>query len=136
MVQSYVAVDLARGVDNYGGMSRTQEPIEPDFVIDSTKRTPREKARSAATRAYDSASSSVKNVREATSGHRLIEAAESSVNKVLGNVSHRIDEAVRSGKVEQAFDKAQETVTSGAEGVRKLVTRKNTDEAATVDKSK
>ncbi|MCF2588137.1 hypothetical protein HU144_12655 [Brevibacterium sp. UCMA 11752] len=125
MVQSYVAVDLGVGVDNYGDMSRTQDPIEPDYVIDSTKRTPTEKARSAATRAYGAASSSVRNAREATSGSRLIETTEANVKKALGNVSHAIDDAVRSGKVERAFDKAQETVTTGADGMRRLVTRKS-----------
>lgn len=123
MVQSYVAVDLRSGVDNYGVMSRTQDPIEPDYVIDSTKRTPTEKVRSAATRAYGAASSSVKNAREATTGPRLIETTETNVKKALGNVSHAIDDAVRSGKVERAFDKAQETVTTGADGMRRLVTR-------------
>ncbi|MGO2035559.1 MAG: hypothetical protein ACTH2U_03710 [Brevibacterium sp.] len=105
-------------------MSSHEEPIEPDDVIDSTKRTPTERARSAATRAYGAASSGVKNVREATTSSRLIETTESTVNKALGNVAHVIDDAVRSGKVERAFDKAQETVTNGADGVRKLVTRK------------
>ncbi len=125
MVQSYVAVDLARRVDNYGDMSRTQDPIEPDYVIDSTKRTPTERVRSAATRAYGAASSSVRNAREATSSNRLIETTETNVKKALGNVSHAIDDAVRSGKVERAFDKAQETVTTGADTVRKLVNRKS-----------
>lgn len=125
MVQSYVAVDLAVGVDNYGDMSRTQDPIEPDYVIDSTKRTPTERVRSAATRAYGAASGSVKSAREATSGSRLIETTEANVKKALGTVSHAIDDAVRSGKVERAFDKAQESVTTGADGVRRLVTRKS-----------
>ncbi|WP_232488264.1 hypothetical protein [Brevibacterium antiquum] len=106
-------------------MSRTQDPIEPDYVIDSTQRTPTEKARSAATRAYGAASSSVRNAREATSGSRLIETTEANVKKALGNVSQAIDDAVRSGKVERAFDKAQETVTTGADGMRRLVTRKS-----------
>ena len=110
-------------MDNYGVMSPSQDPIEPDYVIDSTKRTPTEKVRSAATKAYGAASSGVKNARERTSGPRLIEATESTVKKALGNVSHAIDDAVRSGKVERAFDKAQETVTTGADGVRRLVTR-------------
>lgn len=105
-------------------MSPSQDPIEPDYVIDSTRRTPTEKVRSAATKAYGAASSGVKNAREATSGPRLIEATESTVKKALGNASHAIDDAVRSGKVERAFDKAQQTVTTGADGVRKLVTRK------------
>lgn len=125
MVQSYVAVDLTSRVDNYGDMSRTQDPIEPDYVIDSTKRTPTERVRSVANRAYGAASSSVKNAREATTGSRLIETAETNVKKALGNVSHAIDDAVRSGKVERAFDKAQETVTTGADGARRLVTRKS-----------
>ncbi|NJC57424.1 hypothetical protein [Brevibacterium marinum] len=106
-------------------MSRTHDPIEPDYVIDSTKRTPTEKVRSAATKAYGAASSSVKSAREATSGPRLIEATESTVKKALGNVSHAIDDAVRSGKVERAFDKAQDTVTTGADGMRRWVTRKS-----------
>ncbi len=108
-------------------MSRAQDPIEPDYVIDSTKRTPTERARTAATRAYGAASSGVRNVRDAAKGSRLIEAAESSVNKALGSVSHAIDDAVRSGKVERAFDRAQETVTSGADSVRRLVTRRSRD---------
>jgi hypothetical protein len=106
-------------------MSSHREPIEPDDVIDATAKTPTERVRAAAGRAYGAASSGVKNVREATSSQRLIEATESTVNKALGSVSHAIDDAVRSGKVERAFDKAQETVTSGADGVRKLVTRKS-----------
>lgn len=125
MVQSYVAVDLAGGLDNHGDMSRTQDPIEPDYVIDSTKRTPTEKVRSAATRAYGAASSSVKSAREAASGPRLIEATETNVKKALGTVSHAIDDAVRSGKVERAFGKAEETVTTGADGIRRLVKRKD-----------
>ncbi|WP_453984067.1 hypothetical protein [Brevibacterium casei] len=104
-------------------MSREEEPLEPDFVIDSTKRTPTQRARSAAGRAYGAASSGVRNVREAAKGSRLIEATEAGVNKALGNVSHAIDEAVRSGRVERAFDKAQETVTTGADGVRRLIDR-------------
>lgn len=106
-------------------MSRTQDPIEPDYVIDSTKKTPTEKVRSAATRAYGAASNGVKNAREATTGSRLIETTETNVKKALGNVSHAIDDAVRSGKVERAFDKAQESVTTGADGMRRLVTRKS-----------
>lgn len=125
MVQSYVAVDLTSRVDNYGDMSRTQDPIEPDYVIDSTKRTPTERVRSAATRAYGAASSGVKNAREATSGNRLIETTETNVKKALGNVSHAIDDAVRSGMVERVFDKAQEGVTTGADTVRRLVNRKS-----------
>ncbi|MGC2942068.1 MULTISPECIES: hypothetical protein [unclassified Brevibacterium] len=105
-------------------MSSHREPIEPDDVIDATAKTPTERARRAAGRAYGAASTGVKNVREAASTSRLIEATESSVNRALGSVSHAIDDAVRSGKVERAFDRAQETVTTGAEGVRKLVTRK------------
>ncbi|WP_181273745.1 hypothetical protein [Brevibacterium oceani] len=105
-------------------MSPHREPIEPDDVIDATAKTPTERVRRAAGRAYGAASSGVKNVREATSSQRLIESAESTVNKALGSVSHAIDDAVRSGKVERAFDKAQETVTSGADNVRRLITRK------------
>ncbi|MCU4296954.1 hypothetical protein D3I60_07655 [Brevibacterium permense] len=105
-------------------MSSHREPIEPDDVIDATAKTPTERARRAAGRAYSVASTGVKNVREATSTSRLIEATENGVNRALGSVSHAIDDAVRSGKVERAFDRAQETVTTGAEGVRKLVTRK------------
>ena len=56
---------------------------------------------------------------------RLIETTETNVKKALGNVSHVIDDAVRSGKVERAFDKAQESVTTGADGMRRLVTRKS-----------
>lgn len=104
-------------------MSRAEDPIEPDFVIDSTKRTPAQRARSVAERAYGAASSGVRNVRDAAKGSRLIEATESGVNRALGNVSHAIDDAVRSGKVERAFDRAQETVTNGANGVRRLVVR-------------
>ncbi|HJF76632.1 MAG TPA: hypothetical protein K8V63_07755 [Brevibacterium linens] len=106
-------------------MSSHREPIEPDDVIDATAKTPTERARRVAGRAYGAASTGVKNVREAASTSRLIEATENSVNRALGSVSHAIDDAVRSGKVERAFDKAQETVTSGAAGVRKLVTRKS-----------
>ncbi|MGC3021210.1 hypothetical protein [Brevibacterium sp. FAM 24630] len=106
-------------------MSSHREPIEPDFVIDSTAKTPSERARRAAGRAYTAASSGVKTVREAASTSRLIEATENGVNKALGSLSHAIDDAVRSGKVEQAFDKAQERVTSGAAGARKFVTRKS-----------
>ena len=106
-------------------MSSHREPIEPDDVIDATAKTPTERARRVAGRAYGAASTGVKNVREAASTSRLIEATENSVNRALGSVSHAIDDAVRSGKVERAFDKAQETVTSGADGVRKLVTRKS-----------
>ena len=106
-------------------MSSHREPIEPDDVIDATAKTPTERARRVAGRAYGAASTGVKNVREAASTSRLIEATENSVNRALGCVSHAIDDAVRSGKVERAFDKAQETVTSGAAGVRKLVTRKS-----------
>lgn len=106
-------------------MSSHREPIEPDDVIDATAKTPTERARRVAGRAYGAASTGVKNVREAASTSRLIEATENSVNRALGSVSHAIDDAVRSGKVERAFDKAKETVTSGAAGVRKLVTRKS-----------
>lgn len=106
-------------------MSSHREPIEPDDVIDATAKTPTERARLAAGRAYSVASTGVKNVREATSTSRLIEATENGVNRALGSVSHAIDDAVRSGKVERAFDRAQETVTTGADGVRKLVTRKS-----------
>ena len=106
-------------------MSSHREPIEPDDVIDATAKTPTERARRVAGRAYGAASTGVKNVCEAASTSRLIEATENSVNRALGSVSHAIDDAVRSGKVERAFDKAQETVTSGADGVRKLVTRKS-----------
>ncbi len=106
-------------------MSSHREPIEPDDVIDATAKTPTERARRVAGRAYGAASTGVKSVREAASTSRLIEATENSVNRALGSVSHAIDDAVRSGKVERAFDKAQETVTSGAAGVRKLVTRKS-----------
>ena len=106
-------------------MSSHREPIEPDDVIDATAKTPTERARRVAGRAYGAASTGVKNVREAASTSRLIEATENSVNRALGSVSHAIDDAVRSGKLERAFDKAQETVTSGAAGVRKLVTRKS-----------
>lgn len=106
-------------------MSSHREPIEPDDVIDATAKTPTERARRVAGRAYGAASTGVKNVREAASTSRLIEATENTVNRALGSVSHAIDDAVRSGKVERAFDKAQETVTSGAAGVRKLVTRKS-----------
>ncbi|MFP3396391.1 hypothetical protein ACSBQT_13275 [Brevibacterium sp. H602] len=106
-------------------MSSHREPIEPDDVIDATAKTPTERARRAAGRAYSVASTGVKNVREAASTSRLIEATENGVNRALGSVSHAIDDAVRSGKIERAFDRAQETVTTGAEGVRKLVTRKS-----------
>lgn len=106
-------------------MSSHQDPIEPDDVIDSTHRTPTERVRSAANRAYSVASTGVRNVREKTTTSHLIETTESTVNKALGNVSHAIDDAVRSGKIERAFDKAQETVTTGADGVRRLVTRKS-----------
>jgi hypothetical protein len=106
-------------------MSSHREPIEPDYVIDATAKTPTERARRAAGRAFNAASSGVKSVREATSTTRLIEATENGMNRALGTVSHAIDDAVRSGKVERAFDKAQETVTSGAAGVRKLVRRKS-----------
>ena len=106
-------------------MSSHREPIEPDDVIDATAKTPTERARRVAGRAYGAASTGVKNVREAASTSRLIEATENSVNRALGSVSHAIDDAVRSGKVERAFDRAQETVTTGADGVRKLVTRKS-----------
>lgn len=105
-------------------MSSHREPLEPDDVIDATAKTPTERARRVAGRAYSAASSGVRNVREATSTSRLIEAGENSVNRALGSISHAIDDAVRSGKVERAFDRAQETVTTGADGVRKLVTRK------------
>lgn len=106
-------------------MSSHREPIEPDDVIDATAKTPTERARRAAGRAYGVASTGVKNAREAASTSRLIEATENSVNRALGSVSHAIDDAVRSGKVERAFDRAQETVTTGADNVRKLVTRKS-----------
>ena len=102
-------------------MSSHREPLEPDDVIDSTSKTPSERVRWAAGRA----SSGVRSVREATSSSRLIEATENSVNRALGSVSHAIDDAVRSGKVERAFDRAQETVTSGADGVRRFVTRRS-----------
>ena len=106
-------------------MSSHREPIEPDDVIDATAKTPTERARRAAGRACSVASTGVKNMREAASTSRLIGTAESGVNRALGSVAHAIDDAVRSGKVERAFDRAQETVTTGAEGVRKLVTRKS-----------
>ncbi|GAA1504944.1 hypothetical protein [Brevibacterium permense] len=106
-------------------MSSHREPIEPDDVIDATAKTPTERARRAAGRAYSVASSGVKNVRGAASTSRLIEATENGVNRALGSVSHVIDDAVRSGKVERVFDRAQETVTTGADNVRKLVTRKS-----------
>lgn len=106
-------------------MSSHREPIEPDDVIDATAKTPTERARRAAGRAYSVASSGVKNVREGASTSRLIEATENGVNRALGSVSHAIDDAVRSGKVERVFDRAQETVTTGADNVRKLVTRKS-----------
>ncbi|WP_209372732.1 hypothetical protein [Brevibacterium renqingii] len=106
-------------------MSSHREPIEPDDVIDSTSKTPTERVRWAAGRAYGAASSGVKNMREATSSSRLIESAENTMHRALGSVSHAIDDAVRSGKVERAFDRAQATVTSGAEGVRKLVSRRS-----------
>lgn len=125
ILQSYVAVDLVAGVDNDGGMSRAQDPIEPDYVIDSTEKTPTEKMRSAATRAFGVASSGVKSAREATSGSRIIETTETNMKKALGNVSHAIDDAVRSGKVERVFDKAQESVSTGADGIRRLVSRKS-----------
>ncbi|MGO0602735.1 hypothetical protein QYM46_09305 [Brevibacterium sp. K11IcPPYGO002] len=105
-------------------MSSHREPLEPDDVLDATAKTPTERARRVAGRAYSAASTGVRNVREATSTSRLIEAGENGVNRALGSISHAIDDAVRSGKVERAFDRAQETVTTGADGVRKLVTRK------------
>ncbi|AZU00796.1 MULTISPECIES: hypothetical protein [Brevibacterium] len=105
-------------------MSSHREPLEPDDVIDATAKTPTERARRVAGRAYSAASTGVRNVREATSTSRLIEVGENGVNRALGSISHAIDDAVRSGKVERAFDRAQETVTTGADGVRKLVTRK------------
>ena len=80
-------------------MSSHREPIEPDDVIDATAKTPTERARRVAGRAYGAASTGVKNVREAASTSRLIEATENSVNRALGSVSHAIDDAVRSGKV-------------------------------------
>ena len=105
-------------------MSSHREPLEPDDVLDATAKTPTERARRVAGRAYSAASTGVRNVREATSTSRFIEAGENGVNRALGSISHAIDDAVRSGKVERAFDRAQETVTTGADGVRKLVTRK------------
>ena len=106
-------------------MSSHQDPIEPDDVIDSTRRTPRERVRSAADRAFDAAGSRMRSVREATRTSHLIGVTESSVNRALGGVSHAIDEAVRSGRIERAFDRAQQTVTSGADGVRRLVERRS-----------
>lgn len=110
-------------MDNDRGMSPSNEPIEPDDVIDSTERSASEKVRSAAARAYATANSGARSIRQAASGSRLIEQAETTLNSTLGKVSAAIDDAVRSGKVDRAFDKAQQTVTSGAKGVRKIVDR-------------
>lgn len=62
-------------------MSSHREPLEPDDVIDATAKTPTERARRVAGRAYSAASSGVRNVREATSTSRLIEAGENGVNR-------------------------------------------------------
>src|SRR5699024_9216028 len=106
-------------------MSSHREPLEPDDVIDSTSKTPSERVRWAAGRAYSAASSGVRSVREATSSSRLIEATENSVNRALGSVSHAIDDALRSCNVERDFDRAQQTLTSVADGVRRFVTRRS-----------
>ncbi|RBP64714.1 hypothetical protein DFO66_106113 [Brevibacterium sanguinis] len=105
-------------------MSPRQEPIEPDYVIDSTARTPQDRVRSAANRAYSAASTSAQSVRRAASGSRLIESTETKVNELLGRASHAIDDAVRTGKVDRVFAKAQHTVSSGAQGARKLFRRR------------
>ncbi|WP_309130270.1 hypothetical protein [Brevibacterium sp.] len=105
-------------------MSPRNDPIEPDYVIDSTARTPRDRVRSAATKAYSAASTGAQNVRESASGSRLLESAETTVNRLLGRASHAIDDAVRSGKVDRVFEKAQHTVSSGAQSARKLMRRR------------
>ncbi len=105
-------------------MSQRHDPIEPDYVIDSTERTPTDRVRTAAGRAYSKASSRARTVREAASGSRLIETTETTVNRLLGRASHAIDDAVRTGKVDRVFEKAQHTVSTGAENARKLMRRR------------
>lgn len=52
-----------------------------------------------------------------------VDWTETKLNRVLGGIGHRIDDAVRTGKVDRVFQLAQQGVSKGAGQARRFLRR-------------